>query len=85
MIRKTISVIMILIIAFSFCGCSKNVELDDEFAEVAELILSEYSDYIVLNHAPEIDDENQLFLGRSVFAESISGTRKEYMRRILMT
>ena len=59
MIRKTISVIMILIIAFSFCGCSKNVEFDDEFAEVAELIMSEYSDYIVLNHAPDIDDEHQ--------------------------
>lgn len=59
MIRKTISVIMMLIIAFSFCGCSKNVEFDNELAEVAELILSEYSDYIVLDHAPDIDDENQ--------------------------
>ena len=72
MIKKLASIVVLLFISFSFWGCSYDIEFDDELAEVEELIWAEYSDYIVLNRVPDIDNEHQTVSWRIDF-------RREYI------
>jgi hypothetical protein len=71
-LKKLASIVVLLFISFSFWGCSYDIEFDDELAEVEELIWAEYSDYIVLNRVPDIDNEHQTVSWRIDF-------RREYI------